>query len=289
MKLKEIKKILIPVDFSETSLLAIEHGRILAKMLKADVILLHCDEKAAASHAAMDAETEVVDKGGSGSGKRLDELASSFEKEDKVNVISMVKKAKPSRGIVKTVEENNIDLIVMGTHGIGGFEEFFMGSTAHKIVNLSPCPVLSVQTHASPTRFGTIVLPIDDTMQSRQKVVMALSIASAFKATVHLLGLPLDHHPEQIKKFNVKLDTVEDRIKQAGLPFVRKVIQADNVAVEVMKYSDEVKADLTVIMTDHESHLTGIFLGAFAGQIVNHSKVPVLSIRPSEAKLEASA
>ena len=64
------------------------------------------------------------------------------------------------------------------------------------------------------------------------------------------------------------------------MSYVRKVIKADNIAKEAMKYAEEVNADLLAIMTDHESNLTGMFMGAFAQQIVNHSSVPVLSIKP---------
>jgi nucleotide-binding universal stress UspA family protein len=64
-------------------------------------------------------------------------------------------------------------------------------------------------------------------------------------------------------------------------------VNGTNIAVEAMNYSDKIGADLIVIMTDHESHLTGIFLGMFAKQIVNHSKIPVMSIKPVETPFQA--
>jgi nucleotide-binding universal stress UspA family protein len=55
-----------------------------------------------------------------------------------------------------------------------------------------------------------------------------------------------------------------------------------------MNYAKKIKADLITIMTDHESNLTGMFLGGFAKQIINHSRIPVMSIRPIEGYMEST-
>ncbi|HXB13825.1 MAG TPA: universal stress protein, partial [Bacteroidia bacterium] len=83
------------------------------------------------------------------------------------------------------------------------------------------------------------------------------------------------------KKFNIKLESAKDAIKKAKLPYVKKVVNCHNVAVEAMKYSYEVRADLLVIMTDHEeSRYSGFLWGS--KHVINHSKVPVMSIKPTE-------
>jgi leucyl-tRNA synthetase len=76
-------------------------------------------------------------------------------------------------------------------------------------------------------------------------------------------------------------------VKKANLAYVLKISKIKNFAKAVMNYSKKTKADLISIMTDHESNLTGMFLGAFAKQIINHSKIPVMSIRPIEANYES--
>jgi len=66
------------------------------------------------------------------------------------------------------------------------------------------------------------------------------------------------------------------------LPYNTSVVYGENLAKKAIKYAAENKCDLIVINTGHESKMTGIFLGAFAQQIVNHSKIPVLSFKHTE-------
>jgi len=129
-------------------------------------------------------------------------------------------------------------------------------------------------------------MPIDNSQHSRQKVDYVIKLASFYGAKVHILGLLDSNEDIDSRKFNIKLDAVEQAFKKAELPYMRKVIMGSNIAVEAMKYSEYVGADLLVIMTDHESTLSGVFLGSLAKQVVNHSKVPVLSIKPSEGPYE---
>jgi nucleotide-binding universal stress UspA family protein len=88
------------------------------------------------------------------------------------------------------------------------------------------------------------------------------------------------------KKFNIKLDSVEKVIKSANIEYSLEIVKGKNIAVESMNYSKKIKADLIVIMTDHESNITGMFLGGFSKQIINHSTIPVMSIRPIEEHYE---
>jgi nucleotide-binding universal stress UspA family protein len=221
--------------------------------------------------------------------EKLSEYAENITKKYGVYVEQVLTSGKPSAKITEAVAEKDMDLIVMGTHGISGFEELFMGSTAAKVVNLSPCPVITIREDFKTEGFRTIVLPIDDSMHSRQKVSNVLPIATRCKSVVHVLGLIETSDKGELAKFNLKLDTVEEAIKKAGLLSIRKVMKAGRVAPETMKYAEEVKADLLAIMTDHESNLTGMFMGAFARQIVNHSKIPVLSIKPITGPYESAA
>ena len=105
----------------------------------------------------------------------------------------------------------------------------------------------------------------------------AVALAKKYGSKVHILGL-LDEEDEN--KFNIKLDQVQHAIESAGLSFTRKVLKVTNQAVQTVEYSKSVHADLIVIMTDQEEVLSAKLLGQYAQQIVNHSKVPVLSIHP---------
>jgi len=274
MNSTQIHRILVPVDFSEIGDKALEHGAYLANACRADLIILHsADGNGTPSDAA----------------DKLNNYAENYAKRYGIFVKPISSIGKASKKIAEAVVENDIDLIVMGTHGVGGFEELFVGSTANKIVNLAPCPVITIPPNAKSTIVKSIVLPIDETMHSRQKVTNVVPLAAKIGATVHVLGLVQSRDKSDLAKFKVKLATVEDAVEKAGIPCVKKVVNGQNLAIEAMKYSEEAGADLLAIMTDHESNMTGMFMGAFAKQIINHSKVPVLSIKPITGPYESAS
>lgn len=218
---------------------------------------------------------------------KMNRIADEITKKYDVELATLMATGSPAKRIAAAVGENEIDIIIMGTHGASGFEEFFVGSNAYKVVSLSPCPVISVQKFSKKVGFSNIIMPIDEDLHSRQKVNNVIELATAYKSTVHLLGLfERDDDLTDEKKFEIKLDTVVDSLVHANIPFTKKLIRGHNPAVEALNYSEQVGGDLLVTMTGHESTMSGMFLGAFAEQIVNHSKIPVMSIKPEETTIE---
>ncbi len=181
--------------------------------------------------------------------------------------------------IIDYSKKKKIDLIVMGTHGASGYKELFIGTNAQRVVTLSDIPVLTIQQKKKKAGFKNILLPIDNSTHSRQKVNMAIVIANAFGAKINILGLPDSNEKNELNKFKLKLKSVEEIASEAKLPYETTIVNGKSVAQAALKFANKNKCDLIVINTGHESKLTGIFLGTFAQQIVNHSKIPVLSIK----------
>lgn len=292
MNTANVHRILIPVDFSPAGESAVKYGAYLANKYRADIFLLHILENAHAYPPDWFTDkSRGISKGmiEEKAKQMLDEQAVDITKKYGVYVQSIITIGKPAFKIISTVTEHDIDLIVMGAHGVQGFEAFFIGSTAHKVVNISPCPVVTIREGYESGELKSIVLPIDESRYSRQKVSTVLPLAAKCKSEVHVLGIVQSDDKSDLAKLNIKINTVQEAIEKAGLHFVRKMVKGNNIAMEAMKYAEEVKADLLSIMTDHESDMTGIFMGAFARQIVNHSKVPVLSIKPITGPYESAS
>jgi nucleotide-binding universal stress UspA family protein len=295
MKKFIIKKILIPVDFSETANTALSHGVFMAKLHKAEVILLHTHETiiytSAIDYSAISANVEYEALIEKSIKERLSDLVEKIHAESSVDVSARMEIGRIYRSIIDVAKEVDADIIVMGTHGVSGVQEFLIGSNTFRVVTESPCPVLSLQSSVTKYGFKNIVLPIDDSHASRQKVNHAIEIAKSYGSVIHIAGLISSDEKDHVHRMNIKIKQVEEYIKKHDIALTVKVINGSNLANMAQTYAKEIAADLIIIMTEQEPHLTGFLIGPYAQQVVNHSIIPVLSIHPekvSDGLLNAS-
>jgi len=287
MKNTNIKRILIPVDFTETSDLAITEALTIANAVDAEIYILHVVEYNEYYFSVVP-ETQVMlpslitlEKAVK---KKMEELREKIKKKSGLAPKVFVTTGHVHSEIIDFAEKKKIDLIIMGTHGASGYKEFFIGSNAQHVVTLSKSPVLTMCMEKSKPGFKNILIPIDASLHSREKVNLAIKIADIFKSKIHLLGLTDSKDIDEQNKINIKLDSIKKISNMHKLDHKSVVVQGTSLAKAARGYANKNKCDLIVINTGHESAITGIFLGAFAQQIVNHSKVPVLSFRHREGK-----
>src|SRR6187399_414607 len=144
-----IQKILIPFDFSETAELALEHASFMAKLLKAEITLLHVVESysfaSAISQAFSKTQSEFETKVEAGAKERLQQISDELHHRDGIIVKFRTDVGKIYKTIIHVADEIKADLIVMGTHGVSGFQELLVGSNTYRVVSGSNCPILSVQ------------------------------------------------------------------------------------------------------------------------------------------------
>jgi len=278
----EIRKILIPYDFSETAALSLEHAVFMAKLLKAEIILLHIVETvsftSAISHALSGFEKKIENT----SKEKLDEIAKEIHNHSGIHLTILTEVGRIYKKIVQVAKDIDADVIIMGTHGVSGYQRFNVGSNTSRVVEASPCPVISVQTHAKSIGFKKIILPIDESPTSRQKVNHVIEMANHYNSHVFIVGL-INFNSEELKrKFRIKVEQVEEFLSKFDISHESKFVKGDNLAKMTMSVAEEMDADLVVIMTEQEPSITGFFMGTYASQVVNHSKIPVMSVRPAE-------
>ncbi len=288
MKAFDIKKILIPIDFSETSMLAIEHAGFTAQLFKAELVLLHVVEKHWEQFSIVAPELRVSPPSDlmNAIEKKLGEVAITIRSKYGVKSTTVLSTGNIFNEILSISKEQSVDLVVMGTHGTSGFVEFFIGSNTFKMVTQSDCPIISVQVHSEKLGFKEILLPIDDSAHSRQKVNHAIVLAKHFASKIHILGLADSDDETERKKFEIKLGQIEEYIKKCDLPYSRKTVDGKNQAKTSYDYAKSINADLIVIMTDQDENITGRLMGTYAQQIINHSKIPVMTIQPTFSTIE---
>ncbi len=276
-------RILIPVDFSETSMLAIKHGAFIAQFTKADLSLLHVVNIPFISQdlflptVNLEDQSQMEKK----AMQKLLEVCADVKKEYGVNAEGVIKVGAPNREITSVARELKASLIIMGTHGYSPLQEILIGSTALKVITHAPCPTMAMSNSAAHKGYNKIVMPFDTTVTSRHKVNFTLEFAKKFNASVHCIAL-LDDEDDR-PTMDVILRQVEELAKEKGVKCSSETeANVKNRATTTVNFANDKGADLIVIMTDQDAELSGLFLGTYAQQVLHHSKVPVIAVRPED-------
>ncbi len=279
----ELNQIVVPTDFSEAAYAAMNHAVDVAKRFNSQITLTHVLETGAYQGIFSPSRKTEYDERENAM-QKLQEDAHRLEMESGVEVAQAIESGRISEEIIKVVKEKDADLIIMGTHGVAGWAEFFVGSNAYKVVTQAPCPVLTVQSASSRPECEHIILPIDRTPETRQKVPVAAAFAKKFGATIHVATLLADDTPEYRYDFEKKVKQIADYLDREGIEHTESILTGNNLATMTMNFAESKSGNLIVMMTEQESNMTGFLMGPYAQQVVNHSKIPVLSTSPEEGE-----
>ncbi|MCK4570122.1 MAG: universal stress protein, partial [Bacteroidales bacterium] len=211
------------------------------------------------------------------------EILNKYQKKYKGGKLDFkLSKGKVFEEISKYAKKIHADLIFAGTHGVTGYEEYWIGSNAYRIVTHAPCPVITLR---QDFKFGRevkkILLPIDSTAQSGSKVFATAEIASAFGSEIQILAVHTSRLGSLKKQVDRHLKTVAEHLEQKGISYQIDEVTTKNIIQDTIDFATKNKTDLVAIMTEQETTQANVFLGTFARQLVNNSPVPVLSIRVS--------
>ncbi len=287
MSIFEIKKILVPVDFSGTGEKVMEQAILMAKKTKATIILITVLE-GPLSKAGPDLFGLSINHREKYEDAIMDWVKQHMEAFKRkliaggaTNVDYIINKGSPYRKILATAQKIKADIIIMGTHGVSGVREFVVGSNTFRVVSEAPCPVLSIQKHIKKAGFKEILLPFRDKTHSREKVEYAIGIANLYGASIHVLGISYDKDELEVRKIQSEADQIVNIIRKAGVYCTEEVIKGDYKEKLIFEHANKIKADLIVAMSDLDKiEISQFFSGPFIQHLVNHSRIPVLSIRP---------
>lgn len=275
-KTKIMKPIIVGTDFSEGSHVALRYAVDVANHLQSDIILMWVRrEKKLIDSDQMEIMTRLAED-------KLRGLCAEMQPLMKYGEIRwFIATGKVAVAISTTAIRELSPIIVIGTNGASGFEKYWMGSQAVRIVQDSPCPVLTVrQGYDFREVLDHIVVPIRVNANSRQKVPPAASMAKIFGAEVHILGL-LDLKEEE-SALRTYVQQSIDYLDREGVKYSFEIRKYNNYCDTLLQYADEKKADMLVINTEQDRFLSQLFLGTNAQQIVHRSQIPVLCIHPTD-------
>ncbi|WP_299898377.1 universal stress protein [uncultured Aquimarina sp.] len=278
-----MKKILVPVDFSEYSEYALEAAAIIAKKLNSEIIVLHM---LGLSEAILtkDESQEVAEA--MYYMKLAEKRFSTFLDKpylEGIKVSETVQNYKIFSEVNKVAKEYDADLIVMGSHGTSGMsEDIFVGSNTEKVVRTSDVPVLVIKQAVTDFKIQEVVFACDFKIENIRPYVNAINLFEAFGAKIHLLYINLpgdsfrssDQIEERVKEFLFKAAT-------GSIERFKDVVFYNDYTVEngIYKYSNQVDADVIAIPTHGRKGLSHFFNGSIGEDIANHANRPVITFR----------
>ncbi len=268
-----MKTIIVPIDFSAESFKGLKFAIPFAKKLDAEIEMVFVkkdEENVFQQDLDRLPEDKIRDK--------FETLIREYQpKLNKGKSISyIIKKGVIFKEVISQSEAHESSIIIMSTHGGSGFEEMFVGSNTFKIASSANRPVISVRKNI-PSEINNIVLPLDHTLETREKVPLTGIIAEKFNARVHVVTVSSTDLPDIRSKLNDYQSQVCTWLRKHHIEYTTADLTGSNITDETIEYAEKVNADLISIMTEQEKSLANILLGSFAQQMINKSSIPVLT------------
>ncbi len=273
-----MKKILIPTDFSDHAEYALKVAAQIARKNNGEIILLHM----------LELPNQAGDAIGSGHNipelmffknaaiKKLEDLMEE-DYLDGIPVSEVIQFEMAFDGIMKISQKNNVDLIVMGSHGASGFKEMFIGSNAEKVVRNSDVPVLIIKKEQNDFQVNDFVFASDFADEIKNPFQKAVDFANKFDATLHLamINTPNNFKSTAEAEGIMKKFVSEFKINKYDL----HLYSDTNVEKGILNFSNSVNADLIGMSTHGRKGLAHFFNGSISEDLVNHASRPVVTFK----------
>lgn len=276
-----MKKIIVPVDFSEHSEFALKAAAKLAKTYKSELLVLHMLEM---SDLMLTASEGLQDQKALFFFKLAEKRFEEFLDKDYlkgITVVPLIKHFKVFSEVNDVAVNHSADLIVMGSHGSTGLKEFFVGSNTEKVVRHSEIPVLVIKKELPEMTFNTAVYASDFSKGSIEAYLRASNFLNKLNTKMYLLhvNLPNDRFKSSVeieKKVAEFLTNADGNLQKMDLI---NFICDYTVEEGILNFSNKVGADLIVIPTHGRKGLAHFFEGSITEDVANHATLPVITFK----------
>ncbi|MCG8474012.1 MAG: universal stress protein [Cytophagales bacterium] len=280
-----MKKILIPTDFSDQASYALKLACQIASQSKASIILMHIVEDVSLQEAGLQADQismlpnrddVYMLKRLEQSRKQLLDLVDQHHTEG-VEFLTKINVGNPYRNISKTITEDEVDLIVMGTKGISGIDEVLIGSNTERVVRYSSCPVITVKEPVKLESIKDIVFAASFNTSNDKVVKNLIKLQEMLDAKLHLLRVntPSNFLVDRDSKEMIKQFAKKNKLENYSINIYNDLDEEDGIRY----FANEINADLIAMATHGRTGLMHLIGGSIAEDIVNHAKRPVWTCR----------
>lgn len=282
MERKTNNQLLVPMDFSDINEVALSHAVKVAQTYKNEILLLHVMESSLLKNLFGGMEEELVKEALM---NRLTKKADALKASAGINVHVRLVEGKPYKKIAKIATEEEFDAVIMGSNGAEGVGQI-IGSNASRTIQHSSVPVVVIKkSNIGPKGYQKIVMPIDLTVETRQKAEWAIHLATKFDSEIILL---FENSTDDYVKRGIKanLREVTSKLDQSNVKYTLMEIEdsmATNFATETLATANKLGADLILVMTHTDKSIGEFVIGTMTQQLVNKSRnIPIMCIHPKE-------
>jgi len=275
--MERIKKILVPLDFSPNSKNTLRYAIDLAGKAKARLVLFHAyhipamvgtGHHIAYPEAGSDFK-KITDQ-------QFDNLKQDMPALDGIIYETQAEVGFAVNAILEAAKTNKADLIVMGTHGASGIEEYLFGSNTAHVVKEAKCPVLAVPENAAFKYLHKIAFAYDyKGISDLHQLAVVRQLAKLYRSELQILNIKKSKEP-----FTDKEQAEHDRIDR----FLGKIKHAhhlqvnDDVEAGIKEYLATHDIDLLVTMPRNHGFFEKVFTSSLSEKLAMHIKLPLLAI-----------
>ena len=280
-----MKTILVPTDFSEHALHALKVAAHVAKKINAKIVLAHVNVFPSSEYAVSFYYQEYVKQTTAEAEKKLNVLA-------EMEILKGVELSKhfatniPMWKLVCDDLSKNADLIVMGSHGEGGFNQSFLGSNTEKIIRMANAPVLTIKDQPAEFNINSMVFASNFHEESYPAFKRIKFFADLYQSHIYLLKIITPKYFESTPVSERLLNSFAQRFKLKD--FSINIYNAHNIETGIIDFSDEKDTDLIAIETHGRTGFAHLINGSLAEGIARHEPKPVLSIKIPSSSESAS-
>jgi nucleotide-binding universal stress UspA family protein len=297
-----LKRILCPVDFSEATPFALTPAVTLATECNAELILLHVLDYPYPHVGPVIQGFDIEEYYVAMETNALEQLDGLVDGDvlEFARVRSLVRRGSAFREIGRVADEEDVDLIVLPTHGRTGFDRALWGSVAEKVVRFAACPVMTIPAgQEKPQSFGgdRILFATDFSKGCEHALDSAVGFARHFGAELimaHVVTvwnhdpanpewqfpqLPDDHISALEAHGKEMLDQAGAAVVAGGVAVRKLLVRGFDPGVEIVRAADEENADLIVMATHGRTGVSHLVLGSTAEKVVRHANCPVLTVK----------
>ncbi|MEO9869142.1 universal stress protein [Ekhidna sp.] len=274
-----MKRILVPYDFSKVSEHALDFACQIADKADSDIMLLNVIEHPTADSFKtlgiqnMDPMEQLyIKKMYEVVQDKLADVISNAKYTDE-RISTKIQLGNPFNTIIDQILQEKVSLLVVGTEGADGLNEFFAGSNAEKIVRKASCPVITIQDKCEIEPIEKIVFASDFQHTDDHFIGQLLDVQRKFEAQLNIVKI---NTPASFTSTRHDMQQMEEFAKKYAIEnYTIEIYNYKNEEDGIVMYAEDIGADMIALGT-HQRKGVGHFLaGSIAEDVVNHSKFPV--------------